>query len=78
MEWTPAEITTSIDGIRIWSLDISEIEQFHKPHFLLINLAVGGEYAGILNPADITAPFPAEYRTDYIRVFDNGYTKATQ
>ncbi|MBN2163082.1 MAG: glycoside hydrolase family 16 protein [Pontiellaceae bacterium] len=75
MEWTPTELITSIDDSRIWSLDISGIEQFHKPHFLLLNLAVGGDYAGIHHPADITAPLPAEYRIDHIRVFDNGHTK---
>ena len=74
MEWTPSEITTYIDNRRIWTLDISNTRQFHAPHFLLLNLAVGGEHTGICNPAGITAPFPAEYRVDYIRVFDNGST----
>lgn len=74
MEWTPTEIKTYIDNARIWTLDISDTRQFHEPHFLLLNLAVGGEHTGILDSADITAPFPAEYRVDYIRIFDNGFT----
>lgn len=74
MEWTPSEITTYVDNTRIWTLDISDIPQFHKPHFLLLNLAVGGDQTGICDPGGITAPFPAEYRVDYIRLFDNGFT----
>lgn len=74
MEWTPTEIKTYIDDLQIWSMGISGIAQFHEPHFLLLNLAVGGEHTGILDSAAITAPFPAEYRVDYIRIFDNGFT----
>lgn len=74
MEWTPGEIRTFVDNVRIWTLDISDIPQFHKPHFLLLNLAVGGDQTGACEPAGITAPFPAEYRVDYIRIFDNGQT----
>jgi beta-glucanase (GH16 family) len=74
LDWSPTEIRTYIDDARIWTLDISEIDQFHEPQFLLLNLAVGGDQTGIMDPAEITAPFPAEYRVDYIRVFDNGYT----
>ena len=74
MEWTPSSITMYIDNQQIWSKNISSIPEFHKPHFLLLNLAVGGNYTGITNPNQITAPFPAEYVVDYIRIYDNGYT----
>lgn len=74
MEWTPIEIKTYIDNVPIWTLDTSGISQFHEPHFLLLNLAVGGEHTGICDSGGITAPFPAEYRIDYIRIFDNGHT----
>lgn len=74
MEWTPTEIKTYVDDLPIWSMNISAIAQFHEPHFLLLNLAVGGEQTGILDSAGITAPFPAEYRVDFIRIFDNGFT----
>jgi len=80
MEWTPTEISTFIDGIWIWTIDISDPasfsgEEFHAPHFLIFNLAVGGTYTGITDDAgDVTATFPAEYRVDWIRVYDNGFT----
>ncbi len=80
MEWTPTYISTYIDGIWIWTMDISDPasfdgEEFHQPHFLLLNLAVGGNYTGITGDSSlITAPFPAEYRVDWIRIYDNGFT----
>jgi len=80
MEWTPTYVSTYIDGIWIWTIDISDPqgfsgEEFHRPHFLLLNLAVGGNYTGITGASsNITATFPAEYRVDWIRVFDNTFT----
>jgi len=80
MEWTPTHISTYVDSIWIWTIDISDPpsfsgEEFHLPHFLLLNLAVGGNYTGITDQSsDITATFPAEYRVDWVRVYDNGYT----
>jgi beta-glucanase (GH16 family) len=80
MEWTPTYVSTYIDGIWIWTMGLSNPQNFggeelHQPHFLLLNLAVGGNYTGITDTsASITAPFPAEYRVDWIRIYDNGFT----
>lgn len=74
MEWTPTAISTYIDDQWIWTMNISGIPAFHEPHFFLLNLAVGGTYTGLFNPNEITAGFPAEYKIDYIRIFDNGDT----
>ena len=74
MEWTPTSIKTYINNQQIWSMAISGIPEFHEPHFFILNLAVGGIYTGITSPGGITAPFPAEYMIDYIRIFDNGHT----
>ena len=77
MEWTPDLVSTYIDGNRVWSMDISstaEFSEFHAPHFILLNLAVGGSFTGIYNPDGITASFPAEYLIDYVRIYDNGHT----
>jgi beta-glucanase (GH16 family) len=74
MNWTPTDITTYIDDLPIWKLDVSEISQFQEPHYLLLNMAIGGELTGIIHPDGITASLPAEYRVDYIRIFDNGHT----
>jgi len=76
MEWTPYSIRTYIDGAEIWTMGITagDMEEFHAPHFFLLNLAVGGTYPGITSPSGITAAFPAEYKVDWIRIYDNGYT----
>jgi beta-glucanase (GH16 family) len=79
MEWTPTAITTFLDDEQIWVMDISEqacgdCDEFHKPFFLILNLAVGGSYPGITEPDQITATLPAEMLIDYIRVYDNDHT----
>lgn len=79
MEWTPTRITTYVNDNEIWRFDIgpdvcTDCREFHQPHFLLLNLAVGGTFTGILDEAGITASFPAEYVVDYVRVCDNGDT----
>jgi beta-glucanase (GH16 family) len=80
MEWTPTYVSTYIDGIWIWTMNLTDPqsfggEEFHQPHFLILDLAVGGNYTGITGDgSDITATFPAEYRVDWIRVYDNGST----
>ncbi len=80
MNWTPENITTYIDGQQIWTFRIKECastdcDEFHKPHFIILNVAVGGTYTGIFNSDQITAETPAEMLVDYIRIIDNGYTE---
>src|SRR3990167_479034 len=79
MEWTPTLVSTFIDNNLIWSMDISsasctDCSEFHQPHFMIFNLAVGGTFTGITQASGITAPLPAEMRVDWVRVSDNGFT----
>ena len=48
---------------------------FDQPFYLIMNLAVGGNFFG--NP-DASTPFPAEMLVDYVRVYDklDGYGPA--
>ena len=48
---------------------------FDQPFYLLMNVAVGGNFPGAPNPA---TRFPAELVVDYVRVYDKagGYTPA--
>lgn len=41
---------------------------FDKPHFFLLNLAVGGDWGGVQGVDD--SIFPATFEIDYVRVFD--------
>jgi beta-glucanase (GH16 family) len=80
MNWTPTSVTTFLDGVESWKMDISpesctDCEEFHEPHFLLLNMAVGGTFTGLLNSNEITAAMPAEMLVDYIRIYDNGFTE---
>lgn len=81
MEWTPEYIHMFVDNVLYWTLDISDplgddLEEFHRPMFLLTNVAVGGwNFIEITNPAQITATFPARMYIDYIRIYDNGDTQ---
>jgi len=79
MDWTPDQITTYIDGQQIWTYRIqidtcADCSEFHRPHFVILNMAVGGTYTGLLNADEITAPTPAEVLVDYVRISDNGFT----
>jgi beta-glucanase (GH16 family) len=80
MEWTPTSVTTYLDGEQVWAFDIdpavcTSCTEFHQPHFMILNLAVGGTYTGLLNAAQISADMPAEMLIDYIRIYDNGFTE---
>lgn len=79
MEWTPTLVATYIDNNLIWSMDISsaactDCTEFHQPHFMIFNLAVGGTFTGLTQASSITAPIPAELRVDWVRISDNGFT----
>ena len=74
--WTPAAIKVSIDDIEYYVIDISagaanDLEEFHNCHYILLNLAVGGNYTGKTSPAEITATMPAQMLVDYIKLTYN-------
>ena len=68
MEWTKDEIIVSIDNKENFRKKLSELgtDAFNKPFYLLINLAVGGNFPGF----DIEKEkFPLEMIIDYIRIY---------
>lgn len=72
--WTPNRIEMFLnDGTTpYFAMDITgaDAEEFRNwPHYFIFNLAVGGSFPGITNPANITAPLPANMYVDYIRVY---------
>jgi beta-glucanase (GH16 family) len=76
MVWTPKFIKMFLDNVEYYSLDISggaaaNLSEFHNPHFLLLNLAVGGAYTGIFNEGGINAAFPSKMCVDYIKLYQN-------
>jgi hypothetical protein len=70
IEWTPAAIKWFVDGVLYREANIqnsiNSTEEFHRPFFLLLNLAVGGNWPGSPNSATV---FPAQLTVDYVRVY---------
>lgn len=80
--WTPEHIAMYVDDVATPYLfietgssdDPSEAGYyFNKPNFLLLNLAVGGDFPGIHDPAAVTAlrsdGAEASMLVDYIRIY---------
>jgi len=72
IEWTSSAIKWFIDGVQFWEANIANsinsTEEFHKNHFLLLNMAVGGNWPGAPNAS---TPFPAKMFVDYVRVYQD-------
>ncbi|HEY3412095.1 MAG TPA: family 16 glycosylhydrolase [Armatimonadota bacterium] len=69
--WRPDAITWDVDGITYETRTKAAIPSgatwaFNKPFFLLLNLAIGGQWPGY---PDATTVFPQNLRVDYIRVY---------
>jgi beta-glucanase (GH16 family) len=71
VEWEPGAIRFYVDGNRYVTRTRSDLRPgwkwvFDHPFFLLLNVAVGGDWPG--NPDDSTA-FPQAMLVDYVRVY---------
>ena len=71
VEWEPQEIRWFVDGRQYHRLTSADLPggtkwAFDHPFFLLLNLAVGGNWPG--NP-DASTSFPQQMLVDYVRVY---------
>lgn len=71
VDWRPGALTWSVDGTNYFTLTPEKLPQgkewvFDRPHFLLLNLAVGGNWPGA---PDATTIFPQRMLVDYVRVY---------
>lgn len=76
MVWTRQFIKMYLDNVEYYSFDISggaaaNVSEFHNPHYLLLNIAVGGSYTGIFTEGAIDATFPSKMHVDYIKLYQN-------
>jgi beta-glucanase (GH16 family) len=82
LTWTPTRIEGYVDGTKYYDFVIPpdpNFTEFNNPFFIILNLAVGGSnFVGITDPAQITAPMPAQMLVDYIRVYSNDDTETFQ
>lgn len=71
MDWTPERIELYLDDELLNSTELSETANFdgrnpfHAPHYIIVNLAVGGTNGG--DPS--ATGFPGRYEIDYVRVY---------
>ncbi|MDA3823937.1 MAG: family 16 glycosylhydrolase [Bacteroidales bacterium] len=70
LEWTPSTLRCYMDGKQYNALSISSagLSEFHENFFILLNLAVGGNWPGY---PDETTVFPQTLEVDYVRVYKN-------
>jgi beta-glucanase (GH16 family) len=73
--WDSTSVTFELDGHSYFRFPFIESNNtaaiFQKEFFLLLNVAVGGNWPG--NP-DGSATFPASMEVDYIRIYNNDIT----
>ncbi|WP_224491272.1 glycoside hydrolase family 16 protein [Robertkochia flava] len=72
MTWTPEHISFSVDGETVYKyspeLKNNATWPFDQPYYLLVNLAIGGNFGG--HEVDDTI-FPASYVIDHIKVWQD-------
>lgn len=69
LEWTPDQLDFYCDGYlykRITKQDVPGQWVYDHPFFLILNVAVGGNYVGF--PTEQT-PFPQKMTIDYVKVY---------
>jgi beta-glucanase (GH16 family) len=68
--WEENLIRWFVDGVQFYQFTIqasnNSEEEFRHPMFLLLNMAVGGNWPGY---PDATTPFPSSMLVDYVRVY---------
>ncbi|HCE46485.1 MAG TPA: beta-glucanase [Lentisphaeria bacterium] len=74
MDWDKDAIRLYVDDILLNNVDLNKTinptdkgpkNPFHQPHYLLLNLAIGGDNGG--DPTNTL--FPTRYEIDYVRVY---------
>jgi beta-glucanase (GH16 family) len=70
IEWTPSSIKWFVDGVQYHEANIlnsiNGTDEFHRPFFFLLNMAVGGNWPG--QTID-NSKLPASMYVDYVRVY---------
>ncbi|GAB4126672.1 MAG: hypothetical protein Fur005_27680 [Roseiflexaceae bacterium] len=71
ISWTPEKITFFLDGKQTFEYlndgGGEAVWPFDKPMYLILNLAIGGDWGG--QQGVDTTIFPVQYQIDYVRVY---------
>jgi beta-glucanase (GH16 family) len=86
MDWEADSIKLYVDDLLLNQIDLKETinkngdgkNPFHQPHYIILNLAIGGTSGG--DPSD--TKFPAKFEVDYVRIYQRtsqeaAYDKST-
>jgi beta-glucanase (GH16 family) len=67
-EWSATTLTTYCDSVQYYTIDLSPagLNAFKAPFFIILNLAVGGDWPGSPNTSTV---FPQTLKVDYVRVY---------
>ena len=65
LEWSPTEIKISVDGVVFQTVANSSGLPFNKDFFFILNVAMGGDFGGPVDPAFTSSTM----EVDYIRVY---------
>jgi beta-glucanase (GH16 family) len=73
MDWDASSISLYVDDLLLNHVDLKDLvnqdgsnfNPFMQPHYILLNLAIGGDNGG--DPSD--TKFPKRYEIDYVRVY---------
>jgi beta-glucanase (GH16 family) len=79
MDWTESEISLFVDDQLLNRVDVDSLfnrdgsgfNPFRQPHYMLLNLAMGGMNGG--DPSQ--TPFPNRFEIDYVRVYQKDTRK---
>ena len=71
LEWTAERMDFFFDGTKYHTFNVDDAgagadNPFRKPHYLLINLALGGSWGGAIDDANL----PQQFLIDYVRVYE--------
>lgn len=73
VEWHPDRLDFVVDGVRRFTFaresDDLAVWPFSRPHYLLMNLAIGGAWGGQKGIDE--SIFPQRMEVDYVRVYSN-------
>lgn len=64
-EWTPTAIKFSIDNEVYYTFSNNSSMPFHHKYFIIMNMAMGGNFGGTIDP-DLSG---ATFEVDYVRVY---------
>jgi beta-glucanase (GH16 family) len=73
MDWDPDNIKLYVDDKLLNTIELDKTfnkdkeakNPFHQPHYIILNLAIGGTSGG--DPANTA--FPAKFEVDYVRIY---------